>query len=51
MNVFLRENSEDIFKEVKSSMQKAVGGVIKSVLSGPFDKFPYSNLFLPDDRA
>lgn len=51
MNVFLQENSEDIFKEVKRSMQKAVGNVIKDVLSGPFDKFPYAKLFLPDDNA
>lgn len=51
MNVFLQENSEDIFKEVRRSMEKAVGTVIKKVLSGPFDKYPYSKLFLPDDSA
>lgn len=48
MNVFLQENSADIFNEVKRSMEKAVGNVIKSVLNGPFDKFPYEKLFLPD---
>lgn len=51
MNTFLQENSEDIFNEVKNSIQKSVGGVIKSVLSGPFGKYPYRKLFLPDDSA
>lgn len=47
MNLFLQQNSDDIFREVKVSIENAVAGVVKDVLSGPFGKFPYKDLFLP----
>lgn len=47
MNMFLKENSDDIFREVKSSIESAVSRVVKMVVSGPFGKFPYQDLFLP----
>lgn len=49
MNKFLQENSMDIFNEVKVSIEKAVSDVIKLVLSGPFNKFPYKDIFLADN--
>lgn len=47
MNLFLQQNSDDIFREVKKSMENAVADVVKDVVSGPFTKFPYKDLFLP----
>lgn len=48
MNVFLQENSEEIFKEVKSSIEKAVADVFKMVLTGVFDRFAYEDIWLPE---
>lgn len=48
MNEFLQQNSQDIFNEVKSSIENAVADIVKMVVSGPFDKFAYKDLFLPD---
>lgn len=49
MNVFLQQNSMDIFNEVQPSIENAVADIIKLVLAGPFNKYPYKDLFLPDD--
>lgn len=47
MNVFLQENQEEIFKEVKGSLENAVAEVVKMLLQGPFNKFPYRDIYLP----
>lgn len=47
MNVFLQQNQEEIFKEVKGSIETAVAEVMKGLLQGPFNKFAYEDLFLP----
>lgn len=46
MNLFMQQNSDDIFREVKGSIETAVSDVVKMVLSGPFGKFPYRDLYL-----
>lgn len=48
MNTFLQQNSQDIFKEVKNAIENAVADIVKMVVSGPFNKFAYKDLFLPD---
>lgn len=50
MNKFLRDNSRDIFYEVKKAIETAVSDVIKRVVNAPFGKFPYRRMFLPDDK-
>lgn len=47
MNKFLQENSDEIFREVKKSVEKAIAQVVRGVVVGPFEKFPYRDLFLP----
>lgn len=47
MNLFLQENQEEIFKEVKGSVENAVADVVKMLLQGPFNKFPYRDIYLP----
>lgn len=47
MNMFLQQNSDEIFQEVKASIEKAVADVCKNILTGPFGKFAYKDLFLP----
>lgn len=47
MNLFLQENQEEIFEEVKGSLETAVSEVVKMLLQGPFNKFPYQDIYLP----
>lgn len=49
MNIFLQENSQDIFEEMKKSIEKAVAEIIKLVLIGPFSRFSYKGIFLPEN--
>lgn len=49
MNVFLQENSDEILREVKKSIETAIAEVAKMILQGPFGKFPYQDLFLPEN--
>lgn len=50
MNKFLRDNSQDIFYEVKRSIESAISDVIKRVVNAPFSKFPYRKMFLSNDK-
>lgn len=47
MNLFMQQNQEDIFKEVKGPIENYVADIVRMVIRGPFNKFPYRDLFLP----
>lgn len=47
MNLFLQQNHEEIFKEVKGSIENTVADIVKMLLQGPFNEFPYQDIFLP----
>lgn len=48
-NQFLNENWKDILGELKPVMTKAIGGIYKAIAEPIFNKFPYEELYLPDE--
>lgn len=47
MNNFLQLHHQEIFNEVKGPIENYVADIVKMVLRGPFNKFPYRDLFSP----
>lgn len=47
MNKFMNENWEEIHKEVKPGIKKALGVALKEIASRIFSKIPYDDIFLP----
>jgi len=45
MNVFLNENSEAIYKETASAIDKSFSQLYMGIVKGVFSKLPYSKLF------
>ncbi|XP_017080003.2 uncharacterized protein LOC108113805 [Drosophila eugracilis] len=48
MNVFLNENSEAIYKETASSINRSFGEFYLGIVKGVFSKWPYAKLFAPE---
>ncbi|XP_013113707.1 protein takeout [Stomoxys calcitrans] len=46
MNLFLNENWQDIFREIKASITSAFGQIFQSVISHVFTKYPYDKYFV-----
>lgn len=49
-NRFLNENWKEILRELKPVLTEAIGGIYKAIGDPIFRKFPYEDLFLPDDK-
>ncbi|XP_065371554.1 protein takeout-like [Calliphora vicina] len=45
MNLFLNENWQEIYTEVRASLSKAYGEIFKEVISAVFSKYPYDKYF------
>lgn len=50
MNVFLNENWRDILKELKPAISYAIEEVFKSIVNRIFNKVPYYEMFLEDEK-
>ncbi|KAI8441747.1 hypothetical protein MSG28_005445 [Choristoneura fumiferana] len=48
MNLFLNENSELVFNELKESYEKSLSSVFKNVTNTIFDKVPMNKIFIED---
>ncbi|XP_063388886.1 protein takeout [Cydia fagiglandana] len=48
MNLFLNENSELVFNELKESYEKSLSSVFQNVTNTIFDKVPMNKIFLED---
>lgn len=48
MNLFLNQNSELVFNELKDSYEKALSSVFQDVTNKIFDKVPMKDIFLED---
>ncbi|XP_075146373.1 uncharacterized protein LOC142220873 [Haematobia irritans] len=46
MNLFLNENWEDIYRELKPSIESAFGKIFFSVIANVFTKYPYNKYFV-----
>lgn len=46
MNLFLNENWQDIFQELKPSIEDAFSQIVNSLLNSVFAKVPYSDFYL-----
>lgn len=46
MNVFLNENSQTIFDELKGPFNVKFSKIFKSIVNNIFDKFPLKDLFI-----
>lgn len=46
MNLFLNENWETIFTEMKPIIDDAVGEIVKNIINNVFAKIPYKDLFV-----
>ncbi|XP_065365345.1 protein takeout-like [Calliphora vicina] len=45
MNLFLNENWQEIYNEVRGSLNKAYGDVFKGIINAVFSKYPYEKYF------
>ncbi|KAM3957869.1 protein takeout [Aphomia sociella] len=48
MNIFLNENSELVFNELKESYEKSLSSVFQDVTNKIFDKVPMNKIFIED---
>lgn len=46
MNKILNESSKEVFEEIKPSLTKGLGLIMKELVNGFFDKYPYADYFL-----
>lgn len=47
MNAILNENDQLIFKELQVPLQNVLENVAREIIAPVFDKFAYSDMFLP----